>query len=171
MKIQYKKIAKSLTGIQTPFFGVLWNPPETDREIVRKLIIFLEDRRALYNPYDIEMPEYVERSVLEIRKQLTELMGQLDANSDIYPHLQAMRAACRKSMDSTGKTNRFFRGGRGEMETFAALGEMRAIFGVHIGQLCVMYGIDIEEDLASILPLAAAEEDKEKPKRKTRGRS
>ena len=40
-----------------------------------------------------------------------------------------------------------------DFEVFAALGELRAVFGIHIGQLAVKYGIDIEDELASILPI------------------
>ena len=58
-RVTFKTIAKSLTGISTPVFGVSWNPPKTEREIARQLLVLLEDRRALYNPFDIEMPEYV----------------------------------------------------------------------------------------------------------------
>ena len=101
MKIDFKRMAKSLTGISTPVFGVSWNwnPPESERNIVRKLITFLEDRRALYNPYNIETPMWVMESVLEIRKKITEVLGTLDENSGISPHLRAMRAACRKFMN------------------------------------------------------------------------
>jgi hypothetical protein len=151
MKINFKKIAKSLTGISTPVFGISWNPPESDREIIRKLITFLEDRRALYNPYDMETPVWVMHSVLEIRKKLTDTLMQLDKDSDIVPHLQAMRAACRKFMDETERQNRSQYPYFGNI--FTALGEMRAIFGIHIAQLCVKYGIDIESDLATILPI------------------
>jgi hypothetical protein len=154
MRIKFGKIAKSLTGFSTPFFGISWNPPESDRMIVKKLITFLEDRRALYNPYDIETPMFVDQSLIEIRKELTELIQKIGDNPDITLHLRAMRNACRKYLDnSQGKPRYHFR----EYETFAALGELRAIFGVHIGQLAVKYGIDIEEDLAKILPLEDSE--------------
>jgi hypothetical protein len=33
--MKFKKMAKSLTGISTPVFGISWSPLETDREIVR----------------------------------------------------------------------------------------------------------------------------------------
>ena len=67
MKITFKNIAKSLTGISTPVFGVSWRPPETDRDVVKKLVIFLEDRRALYNPYYADStPGWVLDSVLGI---------------------------------------------------------------------------------------------------------
>jgi hypothetical protein len=152
MKIKYKQIAKSLTGISTPFFGVSWNPPDTDREIVRKLITFLEDRRALYNPYDIETPMFVDQSLLEIRKELTSSLQRIDDNPEISPHLRAMRAACRKYLNEVSNQNKprfHYR----EFETFAALGELRAVFGIHIAQLAVKYGIDVEDELASILPI------------------
>ena len=152
MKIKYRQIAKSLTGFSTPFFGVSWNPPETDRDIVKKLITFLEDRRALYNPYNIETPMFVDQSLLEIRKELTNTLQGIGDNPEISPHLRAMRAACRKYLNEVGNQSRP-RFHYGEFETFAALGELRAVFGIHIAQLAVKYGIDVEEELASILPI------------------
>ena len=152
MKIPFDKVAKSLTGFSTPIFGVSWNPPKTDRDIVRKLITFLEDRRALYNPYDIEMPVYVARSILEIRKELTAILQSIGDNPEISPHLRAIRAACRKYLDGVGGHSRqryHFR----DFEIFAVLGELRAVFGIHIAQLAVKYGIDVEDELASILPI------------------
>ena len=165
MKISFKKIAKSLTGFSTPIFGISWNPSESDCEIVRKLMTFFEDRRVLYSAYNI-FPERAIESILEIRKKLTNTLEKIDENSDIAPHLRAMRAACRKFMDENERLQEFqdynYRRKAsldlGEMRaTFGKasldLGEMRATFGIHIAQLCVKYGIDIESDLASILPI------------------
>ena len=152
MKIPFKKIIKSLTGISTPVFGISWNPPETDREVISKLIIFLEDRRALYNAYNIETPMFVNQSILDIRKELTDLLKKLGDDQNISPHLRAMRAACRKYLNYIGDPNKHGFYSR-DYELFAALGELRAVFGIHLGQLAVMYGIDIEDELASILPI------------------
>jgi len=151
MKIDFKRMAKSLTGISTPVFGLSWDwkPPESERDIVRKLMTFLEDRRALYNPYNIETPMWVVESVLEIRNKITGVLGTLDENSGISPHLRAMRAACRKFMDEVGEEKRGWRSY--DPMFFTALGEMRAVFGIHIAQLCVKYGIDIEGDIATIV--------------------
>jgi len=149
MKIPFKQIAKNLTGFSTPIFGVSWNPPKTERAIVRKLLIFLEDRRVLYVPYDFEMPAYVDQSIIEIRKRLTDDLELLDEKSEISGHLRAMRAACRKFLAQPAK--RYLR--MHNEEFFAALGELRAIFGIHIGQLAVKYGIDLEQELVAILPI------------------
>ena len=165
MKIDFKKIARSLTGISTPVFGVSWNPPVTDREIVRNLVTFLEDRRALYNPYNIETPLFVNQSLLEIRKELTETLRKIGDNPDISPHLRAMRAACRKYLNEVGdQTSPRFH--YGDFEVFAALGELRAVFGIHIAQLAVKYGIDIEDELASILPIEDDEASKPRIRRR-----
>ena len=45
-----------------------------------------------------------------------------------------------------------------QMVLGTALGELRSVFGIHIGQIAVSYGIDVEEQLADLLP-AAPEED------------
>lgn len=152
MKIKYKKLAKSLTGFSTPLFGVSWNPPETDREIAGELITFLEDRGVLYNPIDIEDPMYVNQSLFEVRKELTSMLQRIGDNPEISPHLRAMRAACRKHLNEVGARRISPRSRRG-LEFFTALGELRAVFGIHIAQLAVKYGIDLEEELASMLPI------------------
>ena len=44
---------------------------------------------------------------------------------------------------------------------FAALGELRGVFGLHIAKIAAQYGLDIEEDLASILPMPGELDDLE----------
>lgn len=51
LSIRFKDIASRLSGIAIPVFGVSWTPPESERKIIRDLLVFLEDRRALYNPF------------------------------------------------------------------------------------------------------------------------
>ena len=47
------------------------------------------------------------------------------------------------------------------LATWAAVGELRATFGIMIGQLCVNYGLEIENDIASILPAGPEDYDQE----------
>ncbi|MGH6983507.1 MAG: DUF6650 family protein [Stellaceae bacterium] len=51
--------------------GVSWNPPTDERDQVRRLFTFLEDRRVLYVAEFLEIPSHVNTSVLEIRKEIT----------------------------------------------------------------------------------------------------
>ncbi len=153
MKLTFTEIARRLTGFQTPLFGISWTPPASDRESIRKLITFLEDRRVLYQDHHREITPHVTRSVLEIRDELTRTLQELSEDSAASPSIRAMRAACRRFLDETTKWHRDYM----EPPIWMALGELRGQFGLHLAQLCVKYGIDVESEIASILPPALEE--------------
>ena len=44
------------------------------------------------------------------------------------------------------------RGHWASWEFNGSVGELRGVFGIHIAKIAVTYGIDVEDDLASILP-------------------
>ena len=54
LRMKFEEIAKLLTGISCPVFGLQWSPTEADCVVARRMIRFLEDRRVLYVPYDVE---------------------------------------------------------------------------------------------------------------------
>jgi len=43
MKMNIKEIGKRITGISVPFFGVSWNPPESERKVAKRIMSFLDD--------------------------------------------------------------------------------------------------------------------------------
>jgi len=165
-KIPFSDLAKHITGFSTPVFGLSWNPPEPEREKIRQLIVFLEDRRALYNPYNMETVRWVDESALKIREELTNILQLLAEESKATPSLRAMRAASRKYLDKVelAKKLHSYRGNieklgienleevYRDLDFDSSLGELRTIFGIHIAKLCAMYGIDLEGNLISILP-------------------
>ena len=166
MKIPFRKITDRITGFDLPFVGggLSWNPPVSEIELAKRLITFLEDRRVLYYPYDAETPNYVVMSVLDIRKRLTSDLEQLDRTSSLAQSLLAMRAACRKFLDTVeGKSANMGFGhrhriwDREEADFFIALGELRATVGSHAAQIAVRYEIDVEDTLFSIFPEAPEE--------------
>jgi len=155
--MRFGEVARRLTGISCPIFGVSWDPGPAKVASARRVLTFLEDRRVLYAPWDVEVHAHCIASVLEVRRFLTEQLGELDDHDDdIGPHLRAMRAACRQFLRTAGEP---------EDRPFAfwlfidALGELRAVFGVHVAQLSAKFGIDVEDDLASILPAEPDEND------------
>ena len=99
--VSFKKVALRITGFSTPIFGVSWNPPEDKREIVRRLVTFLEDRRVLYQPYEVEYGPWVTTSVLEIRQELTETLKKCPEDPALIEPLRAMRAACPRDRGRT----------------------------------------------------------------------
>lgn len=63
-RVKFSEIANRLTGISTPFGGTSWQPAELEIAGARRVIAFLEDRRVLYDPCEIEVPDHCVRSVI-----------------------------------------------------------------------------------------------------------
>lgn len=157
--MKFKEITSRLTGISCPVFGLSWNPPEADRTVARRVLSFLEDRRVLYAPSEIEIPDHCVQSVLQIRSFLTNELTGLDSKNDLAQSLRAMRAACRKFLNTVQAedADRIIHFGRqpghyASWEFNQGLGEMRGVFGIHVARIASQYGIDVENDLAKILP-------------------
>lgn len=41
----------------------------------------------------------------------------------------------------------------------AILGELRGVFGIHVARISAAYGIDVEDDLAAMLPEDTADDE------------
>jgi hypothetical protein len=167
--MNFSEVARRLTGISCPIFGVSWNPGVAKVASARRVLVYLEDRRVLYAPWNVEIPEHCVDSVLDMRRILTDQLGELDDHDDdIAPHLRAMRASCRQFLATTDA----LRDGPMGLQTWHgtaawmfndALGELRAVFGIHIAQLSAKFGIDIEDQLAVILPAEVDDDEPDDP--------
>jgi hypothetical protein len=144
--ISFRDLASRITGISMPIFGVSWNPPESERAIVRETFVFLEDRRVLYNDFALEVDAEVAQSIMMVRSELTAALKRLPPLSEATASLKAIRAACREYLDSNtrGKARRLGFSG--------ALARFRTIVGIHVAYLAVKYGIDIDGDLSRVIP-------------------
>jgi len=158
-----REIASRIDGISTPLGGVSWTPPTPDSEVVQRLLLFLEDRRVLYEPYEVEMPEHCIESVFKIRAFLTLLLDEGGISTELSAAFRGLRGACREFFrqirvrsDSRGLVLPEGAGGpqwgMTDLEFNQALGELRAAFGLQVGRLAVTYGLDVEEPLSTILP-------------------
>ena len=162
--MKFSEIANRLTGISTPLGGVSWQATELEVSSARRVVSFLEDRRVLYAPDEMEVPAHCVHSVMEIRRFLTSELGRLDAGSEFAASLRAMRAACRKFLDRAGVDGSevtLYANHRGHWSSwtfYGALGEMRGTFGVHLAQIAAHFKLDIEDKLAVILPEKDMEE-------------
>ncbi|MCH2046720.1 MAG: hypothetical protein MK212_21580, partial [Saprospiraceae bacterium] len=78
---QLRRFVSRITGFSTPIIGLSWTPDEPEREKIRALLVFLEDRRTLYNPYIMEICEHSYVSVHEIRDELTKVISQINEDS------------------------------------------------------------------------------------------
>ena len=163
--MKFSEIANRLTGISTPLGGVSWQSSDLEVSAARRVIAYLEDRRVLYAPEEMEVASHCVQSVLEIRHFLSGELGKLDAKSEFAASLRAMRAACRKFLDRVGVDGRevtLYANHHGHWASwtfYSALGEMRGTFGVHLAKIAAEFKLDIEDRLAEILPAPATDSD------------
>jgi len=81
----------------------------------------------------------------------------MDEKSELNAYVRAMRNACNKFLSKCPDTKEFqchaCKNGNIENWIFtSAVGELRGVFGIMIGQIAKAYGLDVEDDLASIIP-------------------
>lgn len=154
---------KSLRGTKIRFkgmsalgFGASWDLSNADRDAVRGMLTFLEDRRVLYVPQNLEVYGDVERSVHEIRRRCTDALTAISERAPARKPIQAIRAACRRFLEEPPKFGnlmpRHFGHFADEAGFFVALGELRASVGAQIANLASYYEIELEPELAAILP-------------------
>ena len=156
--MKLKEILARITGLSTPVGGVSWQAPEPQVAAARRVLTFLEDCRVLYNPCALEVPEQCVESVCRIRNMLTSEIGKLPDDNVLTQSLRAMRAACRKFLDGLDHDTHdivghaLHHGHYASWVFFAALGELRGVFGVHVARIATHHKLDVEDGLASVLP-------------------
>lgn len=152
--MKHKKILASITGISCPIFGLQWTPPTLDVSVAQDVITFLEDRRVLFNPVGMENADHCVKSVQMIRKEVTDGLQRLsDVHSPLGKQLRKMRDAARKFIDKIG--NQAFQ--QFDIVIQASILErelfkLREAFGKSIAEISISHGLDVEDELAVIIP-------------------
>ena len=170
MLVRAKEILRRINGFSIPIFGVQWTPPTSDRETVLKFLVYLEDRRALFNPFSAEVEDHVISSIHGIRGECTSTVGNLSENAPGAVHIRVIASACRRFLDepypkfddimdhrrdpSFEQNERYggLRRGTHPAAFFTALGELRAFVGTQVAILAAIYKLEIHGDLVRILP-------------------
>jgi hypothetical protein len=154
---KWQEIARRFNNVGFCGVSVGWVPPVPEVNIARKAIRYLEDRRMLFNDCCNESPSHCAASALEIREFLTLLLGDLDDKSALRNHLSLIRRACRKFLDRTQGFQYADHRWRHEFSMaeqvfFIQLGETRSAIGLQVALMAVAWQIDVEGDLARVLP-------------------
>jgi len=108
-----------------------------------------------------------------VEHYLTSEIQQL-SEGELCSSLRAMRAACRKFLEAVDDRDGIvlrYGGHPGHWASWrfgGALGELRGVFGVHIARITTQNGLDIEDDLARILPASDVENDSHSTRKSTR---
>jgi hypothetical protein len=145
--IRLKAFTFSLFGA-----SATWEMTEENKNVARKIIRFLEDRRLLFgprgqNPHD---PVYCLESARQIRTYLGEQFQAGEPGKGLTQAVQEMRRACRRFIDQAGPQAVNFQQDRDLF--LVAVAQLRTTFGFYVAALASKYGLTVDDDLAGILP-------------------
>ena len=161
--MQWQSMASRLTGLgfSAFTFGLQanWKPLEPERDIVRRVLADLEDRRVLFMPAQRENPRACEESVQGIRSMLTKELGRPDCTKELASTFRFLRNVCTDFVTSAQEERLIVVERLSECKPLGKqwqfiddLTSLRKDFGYHIATLSYRYKIDIEDKLAPILP-------------------
>jgi hypothetical protein len=142
------------TGVGGFGFNVSWEKVPGDKDVARRVINYLEDRRLLFGKRHFGDQYYCVGSANDIRHYLTDELNSAKAGRSLEASLKAIRAAMRAFVDAAGPDARNFEYHE-TMQTnefSLALGELRSRVGLQVGLIADQYDIDVEPDLEQILP-------------------
>jgi len=153
MKPKEREYVSRLVGIPTPVAGKDWNPPADEQDKARQVLAHIAEQQVLWDRNDKAIISFIVQSVLDIRERVSHDIKNVPPDSILYQGLQAMDMAGRKFLEE----NQSPRSGYGppyEAQLHSTLGELRALFGVHITRIACAYDLEIDTCLDGLLPPA-----------------
>lgn len=111
----------------------------------------------LYGDYGDEALCQCIASVIKIKEYLSSELPAIDDDSELNAYIRSMRKSCNKFLNcfpqnEQDKCSYCKRGNQEYWYFVSKVGELRGVFGTMIGQVAKSYGLDVEDDLAQIIP-------------------
>lgn len=134
-------------GIDVPFGGISWEYTETEKQAIQKLFFFLESKRLLTNPIEMEIKQWCIESALEIKRRLVDTLSECDFSKDTIGCIRSMIGACNDfldRLDTVKETGIIFKNEKGDWANSAfssAMKQFRNVFRENINLLSSVYGI------------------------------
>ena len=156
--IRFSDILRRITGISVPIFGIQWAPPPDQRRIAEQVLDRLNNRRVLYAPYYQENEGACISSALDLREELSEIIDSAPAGSPVYKCAKNIQKACRVFMSKSEQLDFTVRNHATAVATRAifeqSLTKFRGTVGEATKNLVAAYGLDVEDEVAAIIPFS-----------------
>lgn len=152
---QLKRFANRITSVSCPIAGIQWTPSTLECQTAEAVMAFLAQRRVFYNILDEERATACWFSVNQIRQELTKHCQVHGPRTELGKILRAMNRDCRKFVSALEK-HRLLDGQGAYVINRSlkdqAIIQLRLAFGRHVARMVLTYGIDVEDELAIIIP-------------------
>lgn len=142
-------------GVKVGPLTTSWAPTESDREIARRVLNLLEDRRMLWRDYSLEIEEHCVKSAAQTRRDLGVHLDNRDIGGELAAQVRTLQGLFRAFMDEVPHVGDQWpepHRGYGTDPLSMALGKLRALVGLQVATLASTYGLEVSEDLAIIVP-------------------
>ena len=94
-----------ITGVSTPIGGISWEFTETKKKGIKDLFLFLESKRILVNPKEMEVKEWSEQSVIEIKNKLVSIATEYEYSQNTMECFKMMIDTCNIFLDNMHQVN------------------------------------------------------------------
>jgi len=88
-----------ITGIDTPIGGISWEYTDSEKKGVQQLFDYLETKRLLINPIEMEKKDWCILSAIEIKQKINEINIKFYFKNDTKLITKAMIDACNTFLD------------------------------------------------------------------------
>lgn len=88
-----------ITGIDTPIGGISWEYTDSEKKGVQQLFDYLETKRLLINPIEMEKKDWCILSAIEIKQKINKINIKFDFKNDTKLITKAMIDACNTFLD------------------------------------------------------------------------
>jgi hypothetical protein len=142
-----------INGVSSPIGGISWEYTENEKRQIQKLFYFLESKRLLINPADMELPYQCAQSAVEIKKFVIGLLCDFKFSKDTELHLKELCDACNDFLNELNWQQRpqiIYKNNAGDwvdsnfskiMKTF------REVFRANITYMGGKYGLLFDKDI------------------------
>lgn len=147
-----RKMKYEINGISLPFGGGSWNKKASAKEIFSSLLLFVESKRILVNPIEMEKKEWCIESVLEIKYTLVSVTESMTLTAEEKRMILNLVDACNVYLDKVQpmdlQTIIFKNGDKWEDLSFDnAMKKFRNSFKVEINKIETKYGLYFRKEI------------------------
>ena len=89
-----------LNGISVPIGGISWEYTESGQKGIQEMFYYLESKRLLINPKEMEKKEWSEKSAIEIKNKLVDILSRYKYDQNIITIIKQMVDACNEFLDN-----------------------------------------------------------------------